>query len=158
METKINFILNNETVSVECNPLTRLIDVLRGNFKLTGVKEGCGEGECGACSVIIDGKLANSCLIPMGTMEKSKVLTIEGLRETERYSILKEAFEDAGAVQCGFCTPGMIMAAEALLSSNKNPDERAIREAISGNLCRCTGYNMIIEAVHLAAKRGEGIW
>jgi aerobic carbon-monoxide dehydrogenase small subunit len=158
METNINFILNNKSVSLKCNPLKRLVDVLREHFMLTGVKEGCGEGECGACSVILDGKLVNSCLIPSGTLEGAEILTIEGFRETKRYHIIKEAFEEAGAVQCGFCTPGMIMAAEALLQENNTPDEEAIKEAISGNLCRCTGYNMIIEAVNLAAKRGEGLW
>ncbi|GIM29268.1 (2Fe-2S)-binding protein [Clostridium polyendosporum] len=155
---RINFILNNRSTSVECDPMIRLLDILREVFKLTGVKEGCGEGECGACSVIINGNIVNSCLVPAGTLEGAEITTIEGYRETKRYLILKEAFEEAGAVQCGFCIPGMIMAAEALLSKNKNPTERDIREGISGNLCRCTGYSMIVEAIGIAAKKGDGLW
>ncbi len=143
---------------LECNPLKRLIDVVREEFNITGVKEGCGQGECGACSVIINKRLVNSCLVPIGNLENMEVLTIEGLKLTNRFEILGQAFEDAGAVQCGFCTPGMIMAAEALLTNNPNPKEEDIRRGISGNLCRCTGYNMIVEAVKLASKRGEGLW
>lgn len=154
----IEFILNGNKVSIEADPLKRLLDVLREDCGLTGPKEGCGEGECGACSVILDGKLVNSCIIPVGTVEGGEILTIEGFRETEQYKVLERAFADAGAVQCGFCTPGMVMAAQALLSANAKPDEGEIREGISGNLCRCTGYNMIVEAVQMASKRGEGLW
>lgn len=158
MITKINFTLNNKEVFIEEEPIKRLLDVLRENFKFTGVKEGCGEGECGACSVIIDGKLINSCLVPVGSLEGSKIITIDGYRETLRYEIVKQSFEEVGAVQCGFCIPGMIMATEALLSKKPRPSEKEIKEGISGNLCRCTGYNMIVEAVSLASQRGKGLW
>lgn len=158
MISSIRFKLNFKNREIEVNPLKRLLDVLREDMGFTGVKEGCGEGECGACSVIIDGKLVNSCMVPIGTVEGKEVLTIEGLQQTERYRILKDSFEEAGAVQCGFCTPGMIMASEALLSRNPHPNEEEIREGLSGNLCRCTGYNMIIDAIKLAEKRGEGLW
>ncbi|WP_454054155.1 (2Fe-2S)-binding protein [Clostridium sp. Marseille-Q7071] len=155
---KVSFVLDNKEIILECNPVKRLIDVLREEFNITGIKEGCGQGECGACSVIINKRLVNSCLVSIGTLENMEVLTIEGLKLTNRFEILRQAFEDAGAVQCGFCTPGMIMAAEALLTNNPNPKEEDIRRGISGNLCRCTGYNMIVEAVKLASKRGEGLW
>jgi len=155
---KVSFVLDNKEIILECNPVKRLIDVLREEFNITGIKEGCGQGECGACSVIINKRLVNSCLVPIGILENMEVLTIEGLKLTNRFEILRQAFEDAGAVQCGFCTPGMIMAAEALLTNNPNPKEEDIRRGISGNLCRCTGYNMIVEAVKLASKRGEGLW
>ena len=158
MEIKITFNLNNQDVSISADPGSRLLDILRGEFGLKGTKEGCGEGECGACSVILDGKLVNACLVAAGSLAGKRVMTIDGFRETPRFAILDQAFSDAGAVQCGFCTPGMIMAAEALLSINPDPDESAIREGISGNLCRCTGYNMIVDAIDIAAKRGKGIW
>ena len=154
----VSFILNEIEVTVECNPTTRLIDLLRNEFNITGPKEGCGEGECGACSVIIDGKLINSCLVAVGSLQGAKVMTIEGYSKTKRYKVLEKTFAEAGAVQCGFCTPGMIMAAEALLSKKPHPTLGEIREGISGNLCRCTGYNMIIDAINRAAKEGEGLW
>ncbi|SHI10878.1 (2Fe-2S)-binding protein [Clostridium intestinale] len=156
--TKIKFNLNNKEVSIESNPLRRLLDVLREDFKLIAPKEGCGQGECGACSVIIDGNLINSCCVPLGNVNGAKVITIEGLVDTKEFNILKEAYEDAGAVQCGFCTPGMIMASYALLTKNSTPNEDEIREGISGNLCRCTGYDKIIEAIKLASKRGDTVW
>ncbi|MBU3113443.1 (2Fe-2S)-binding protein [Clostridium lacusfryxellense] len=158
MITKVNFNLNNKDVYIETDSIKRLIDVLREDFKFTGVKEGCGEGECGACSVIIDGKLINSCLVPIGTLEGSKIITIDGYRKTHRYEIIKNSFEKVGAVQCGFCIPGMIMATEVLLSKKPRPSEADIREGISGNLCRCTGYNMIVEAISLASNKGDGLW
>lgn len=158
MKKVINLILNNKSVSIEIDPLRRLLDVLREDFELTGVKEGCGEGECGACSVLINGRLINSCMVPIGTLEGAEVLTIDGFKSTEKYKVLEECFKEAGSVQCGFCTPGMIMASEALLRKNPKPSEEEIREGVSGNLCRCTGYNMIIDAIMLAAKRGEGLW
>ena len=154
----ISFVLNFEAVSIEVNPLKKLAAVLREDFNLTGVKEGCGEGECGACSVLIDGTLINSCIYPVGRVKGKEVITIEGFFKTPKYPVLKESFEEAGAVQCGFCTPGMIMAAESLLSKNPHPSDSEIREGISGNLCRCTGYNMIINAVKIASKRGDGLW
>lgn len=156
--SKISFTLNFERVEIDTNPLRRLLDVLREDFNLTGLKEGCGEGECGSCSIILDGRLVKSCLIPLGNIEGKDVLTIEGLQKTNRYEVLKEAFEEAGAVQCGFCTPGMIMAAEALLRNNPKPTVEEIKDGLSGNLCRCTGYNMIIEAVQRASNGGDGLW
>lgn len=154
----ITFTLNNNTVQVDCDPSERLLDILRKQFQILGPKEGCGEGECGACSVLVNGKLMNSCLVAMGSLTDALVLTIEGYRSTERYQVLETTFAQAGAVQCGFCTPGMIMAAEALLCRNPKPSLEEIREAISGNLCRCTGYNMIINAIKMASEQGEGLW
>ena len=154
----IEFVLNGKPVAIESEPSSRLLDILRGDFGLTGVKEGCGEGECGACSVLIDGRLANSCLVAAGSLQGAEVVTIEGFRDTERFRLLEGAFAKAGAVQCGFCTPGMLLAAEALLSRNANPSEDQVREAISGNLCRCTGYNMIVDAILTASKEGNGLW
>lgn len=150
--------INNAEYLFDCDPTERLVDVLRKKLNFTGVKEGCGEGECGACSVIIDGRLSNSCLVAIGSVDGSRITTIEGLRNTRRFDVLDKAFADAGAVQCGFCTPGMIMAAEALLEKNPHPTEADVRLAISGNICRCTGYNMIIDAVLSAAERGAGLW
>lgn len=158
MKVDIHFVLNDNAVSIKSNPTRRLLDVLREDFKLMGTKDGCGEGECGACSILLDGKLVNSCLIPIGMLDGNKILTIEGYRETKKFKVLRDSFEKAGSVQCGFCTPGVIMASEALLSKRGKPSDEEIRGAISGNLCRCTGYNMIIEGVKLAAKEGDGLW
>lgn len=154
----IEFVLNGKVVVIQSDPLRRLLDVLREDFGLTGAKEGCGEGECGACAVLIDGQLVNSCLTPVGMVAGREVLTIEGYRETARYRAVAEAFVAEGAVQCGICTPGMIMATEALLSHNPNPSDAEIREGLAGNLCRCTGYNMIVRAVARAAEKGRGLW
>lgn len=154
----IEFTLNGEKKQSECEPNARLLDILRDTYQMTGTKEGCGEGECGACSVLVNGKLVNSCLMPMGSLQGAEVMTIEGFRNTPQYQVLEEAFAAAGAVQCGFCTPGMIMAAQALLIVNASPTEVDIREAISGNLCRCTGYNMIIDAILMASRQGAGLW
>lgn len=154
----MEFTLNSKTVRYEGNPLTRLMDFLREDMNLTGTKEGCGEGECGACSVLRNGKLVTSCLIPMGALAGDDIVTIEGLRETEQGKCLISAFADAGAVQCGFCIPAMVMAAQALLLADSDPDEEAVRLAISGNICRCTGYDLIVDAILLAAKRGKGLW
>jgi len=154
----ITFDVDGRSVTLECNPLKRLIDVLREDLAITGVKEGCGQGECGACSVIINGDLVNSCLVPVGSLNNANIITIDGFKESKRFEILKQAYEDAGSVQCGFCTPGMIMASEALLRKLPRPTEEEIRVGISGNLCRCTGYTMIVEAIKLAAERGEGLW
>lgn len=139
MKIIVNGIEYQPTVS----PTMRLLDYLRKELKLTGTKEGCGEGECGACSVLIDGKLVNSCMVLLGQIDGKSVTTIEGIDEPELF----KAFEETGAVQCGFCTPGMIMAATALLRKNLNPSVYEIKEAISGNLCRCTGYKKIVEAI-----------
>lgn len=158
MDSKVRFKLNGEHVTVTADPLRRLIDVLRDDLGLTGTKEGCGEGECGACSVLMDGRLANSCLLPLAAVEGKEIVTIEGFRKTKRFELLKECFAEEGAVQCGFCTPGMVLAAEALLSADPHPNERAVRDGISGNLCRCTGYSSIVAAILAASKRGEGLW
>ena len=154
----IQFNLNNKIVKYSGDPSKRLLDILREHFLLKGVKEGCGEGECGACSVLINGRLTNSCITAVGSLEGSSVITVEGFKDTKQYQLLEETFAKAGAVQCGFCTPGMIMAAQALLTVNSNPTEDDIREAISGNICRCTGYNMIVDAIKMAAEQGEGLW
>ena len=150
---EIRFILNKKEVVIDTDPLKRLLDVLREDFELTGVKEGCGEGECGACSVLIGGELALSCITPVGTVQGTTVVTIEGLRETERSGKISDAFAEAGSVQCGFCTPGFVIAAEALLRQNSSPTEDDIREAISGNFCRCTGYSSIVEGIRIASRR-----
>lgn len=157
MRHEISFVLNGMEVKVDIRDHMRLIDVLRDTLDLTGTKEGCGEGECGACTVIIDGKAVNSCLYPALEVEGKDVLTIEGLRGPEnRLSSLQKAFVQSGAIQCGFCTPGMILAAKALLDSNPNPTEAQIRDALQGNLCRCTGYVQVIEAVkQIATKWGD---
>ena len=129
-----------------------LLEVLRGQLGHTGTKEGCGQGECGACTVIVDGRAVNSCLYPALEIEGKSVLTIEGLRGPKnKLSPIQQAFVDEGAIQCGFCTPGMIMSTKALLDSNPNPSEEDIRQALQGNLCRCTGYVQILEAVKRAA-------
>lgn len=155
---KIKFNLNFQDVEIDTDPLKRLLDVLREDFNLTGVKEGCGEGECGACSVLINSKITPSCMFPIGKAVGKNIVTVEGLKKTKKYEIIRKAFEDAGAVQCGFCIPGMTIATEALLLKNPNPSIDEIKEGISGNLCRCTGYNMIIDAVKIAAERGKGLW
>lgn len=154
----IEFKLNGKLVRFEGNPLTRLIDVIREDLDLTGTKEGCGEGECGACSVLRNGKLVTSCIIPVGAVAGDEIITIEGLRDTPQGQSIIDAFAEGGAVQCGFCIPGMVMAAEALLLVNSDPDEDEVRAAISGNICRCTGYDLIVDSILLAAKKGKGLW
>ena len=152
------FTLNGKTVETDAPATARLLDLLRDDFELIGTKEGCGEGECGACSVFVNNLLQNSCLIPIGSIAGADIQTIEGILETEQFKILDESYSNAGGVQCGYCIPGMIMASAALLSKNPHPSEAEIREGISGNLCRCTGYNMIVDAINQAAKKGDGIW
>jgi aerobic carbon-monoxide dehydrogenase small subunit len=154
----IEFTLNGEKVSVPFEPTRRLLDVLRNDFNLIGIKEGCGEGECGACSVLIDHHVVNSCILPLGNVAGHTIMTIEGFKKTRHFAIIEQAFIDCGAVQCGFCTPGMVMATESLLHLNPHPTDLEIRIALSGNLCRCTGYLMIIEAVKTASIKGEGLW
>ena len=152
MKQRIDFTLNGKSVSVEADPLKRLIDILRDDLSMISVKEGCGEGECGACSVLLDNEIVNSCLIPVGTVPGSSIETVEGIRDTESGKRIIDAFADEGAVQCGFCTPGMMVGAEWILRKFDNPTSDEIRVALSGNLCRCTGYDMIINAVETAAK------
>ncbi|MFT8347947.1 (2Fe-2S)-binding protein [Clostridium saccharoperbutylacetonicum] len=158
MSNTIILKINNKTITTEESSTKRLLDFLREDLDITGPKEGCGEGECGACAVIIDKELVNSCLVSIGAVQGKEIITIEGLKGTKQFNVLEKCFAEAGAVQCGFCTPGMIMAAHALLSKNPNPTEDHVRDGISGNLCRCTGYNMIINAILMAAKRGDGLW
>jgi carbon-monoxide dehydrogenase small subunit len=155
---KFSFILNGKRVEIDCDPMRRLLDIVREDFDLTGTKEGCGEGECGACSVLLDGKNVNSCLVPVSAVDGREIMTIEGIGNTAEFETISKAFAEAGAVQCGFCTPGMIIASVALLRMNPTPSHEEVREWLSGNLCRCTGMNMIIEAVLLASERGSGIW
>ena len=155
---EIHFVLNGRAVSWAGSAADRLLDVLRGTFRCTSVKCGCGEGECGACSVLIDGILHNSCCVAVGAVEGAGIVTLEGYRETERFAVMDRAFGEVSAVQCGFCTPGMILAAEALLAKKPHPSEEEIREGLSGNLCRCTGYNAIVNAVSRAAEEGSGLW
>lgn len=149
---KISLNVNGKDHTLEVEEDMRLIDLLREKLGLTGVKEGCSEGECGACTVIMDGEVVNSCLVMAFQAEGSSILTIEGLGDEENIHPIQQAFIDVGAVQCGYCTPGMILAAKALLDKNPNPTEEEIREAISGNLCRCTGYNKIVQAVDRAKE------
>ena len=158
METKICFKLNGKDVAITTDPLRRLIDVLREDFGCKGVKEGCSEGECGACSVLFNGKIVTSCIIPIGAADGQQIVTIEGVSATEKGKVIVEAFADGGAVQCGFCIPGMVIAAYYLLSHNPDPTDDEIRLGISGNICRCTGYDLIVESIHLAAKRGGELW
>ncbi|WHY03204.1 (2Fe-2S)-binding protein [Neobacillus sp. DY30] len=154
----ITFTLNGRKIETEAPPTARLLDVIRDEYLLIGTKEGCGEGECGACSVFVNNLLQNSCLIPIGSIEGANVVTIEGIMDSEQFKIIDESYSNAGGVQCGYCIPGMVMASAALLSNNPHPSEDEIREGISGNLCRCTGYNMIVDAINSAAKKGDGLW
>jgi aerobic carbon-monoxide dehydrogenase small subunit len=147
------FTVNGATVEVEATGSRRLLDVLREDLALTGTKEGCGEGECGACSVLLDGAVVDACLVPVSQAAGAAVTTVEGLGTGEQLGALQQAFLETGGAQCGICTPGMLIAGEAFLASGTEPIEEAIREAIAGNLCRCTGYTKIVEAIALAAAR-----
>ncbi len=149
----VNFELDGRSVSFETRPDRRLLDLIREDARITGVREGRGEGECGACCVLINGKLINSCCVPAVNVHGCSVTTIEGFAETEEFTLISDAYAEAGAVQCGFCTPGFIMATAALLKENPTPTDEEIRTGLSGVLCRCTGYTMIIEAVMLATKK-----
>jgi carbon-monoxide dehydrogenase small subunit len=145
--------VNGETKTVQAYPMERLLDVLRQEFGLTGTKEGCGEGECGACSVLMDGALVNSCLIPVLQAKGANIVTIEGLAGDSRARAVQDSFLEHGGAQCGICTPGMILAAVSLLNKKPEPNIDDIREGLAGNLCRCTGYIQIFEAVAEAARR-----
>ena len=144
--------LNGDERSAEVRPHDSLLTALRESFGLLGSKDACQQGECGSCSVLVDGALVCACLVLAGAAEGREVRTVEGLAEGDRLHPVQRAFLDAGAVQCGFCTPGLIVSAQALLSQNPEPSEMEIREALSGNLCRCTGYGKILEAVQRAAR------
>ena len=158
MENRIEFMLNGQTVEYTGSATARLLDVLRDHYRLTGVKCGCKEGECGACSVLLDGKLVNSCMVAMGRVQGCEVVTIEGYAQTEQFKVVDAAYAAVSAAQCGYCIPGMILASECVLRQNPHPSEAEIRDGISGNLCRCTGYNAIVKAIQIAAKEGEGLW
>ncbi len=151
---EISFIVNGERRTTLAFPMERLLDVLRQSLGLTGVKEGCGEGECGSCAVLMDGTLVNSCLVPVLQAHGASILTIEGIATGTQFSVLQESFLKCGGAQCGICTPGMILAASHLLSKNPRPTPEQIKEGLSGNLCRCTGYMQIFEAIAKAAHRG----
>ena len=150
--SEISLHVNGEEKTVRAYPMERLLDVLRNGLGLTGAKEGCGEGECGSCSVIMNGALVNSCLIPALQARGAEIITIEGIARGEQLDRLQQAMLDCGGAQCGICTPGMIMAAYQLLRKNSSPALENIQEGLSGNLCRCTGYMQICEAVAEAAR------
>ncbi|UCF09466.1 MAG: (2Fe-2S)-binding protein [Candidatus Bipolaricaulota bacterium] len=150
----IRFTCNGRAVQVEAEPEARVIDVLRDGLRLTGTKEGCGRGECGACTVLLDGKPVNACLLLAGKIVDRDVVTIEGIAgEDGSLHPIQEAFLDTGAVQCGFCTPGMILSAKALLDEIDTPGVAEVEEALAGNLCRCTGYGKVVDAVLAASRR-----
>jgi carbon-monoxide dehydrogenase small subunit len=150
---EISLTVNGETKTLQAYPMERLLDILRQEFHLTGTKEGCGEGECGACSVLMDGALVNSCLIPVLQAKGASIVTIEGLAADARARAVQDSFLEHGGAQCGICTPGMILAAVSLLNKTSEPNIEDIREGLAGNLCRCTGYMQIFEAVAEAARR-----
>ena len=147
----LSFFVNDKEITLETDPGRRLLDILREDLALTGTKEGCGEGECGACTVLLDGKPVLACLTAAVQLPGCKVMTIEGLAREEKLSTLQTAFVEEAAIQCGYCTPGMIMSSMALINKNPNPDEEDIRAALAGNICRCSGYHQIIRAVQRAA-------
>ncbi|MDW7680068.1 MAG: (2Fe-2S)-binding protein [bacterium] len=147
MTIELNFTINEKKIKLKTEPNRRLLDILRQDLNLTGTKEGCAIGECGACTVVMNGKAVNSCLVLAPQINGAEILTVEGLEKDQRLHFLQENFLMHGAVQCGFCTPGMLMSAYALLMENPNPTEAEVKEAIVGNLCRCTGYKQIIDAI-----------
>ncbi len=151
-KTLIHFTVNHQPREVEAYPMSRLLDVLREDLHLTGTKEGCGEGECGACSIMLNGRLVNSCLIPVLQAEAASILTIEGVAEGTRLHRIQQAFITNGAAQCGICTPGMVMAAIELLNTHPDPTDAQIRTGLAGNICRCTGYMRIFDAVVKAVR------
>ncbi|MDK9712187.1 (2Fe-2S)-binding protein [Acidaminobacter sp.] len=155
----LNLNVNGKDHRLEIEDHMRLLDVIRGPLGLTGTKEGCGEGECGACTVILDGNAVDSCLVLAAQCEGKKIVTIEGLETADGLDPVQQAFLDNGAVQCGYCIPGMVLSAKALLDKNVAPDDNEIKEAISGNLCRCTGYDKMVKAIKTASEvmqeRGE---
>jgi aerobic carbon-monoxide dehydrogenase small subunit len=155
---KISFMLNGKEIHIDVPPDRRVLDILRENLHLTGTKEGCGTGECGACAILVDGQSRLSCLMLAAQLENRSVVTIEGIASDDELHPIQEAFVEQGAVQCGFCTPGMVISAVDLLQRNPSPTRSEIREGLSGNLCRCTGYQKIVDAVQKASdkiKKGE---
>ena len=151
--TEINCIVNGEARTLSAFPMERLLDVLREQLQLSGTKEGCGEGECGACTVVLNGEIVNSCLVPMAQVEGAQIRTIEGVAMGDDLHAVQQAFIEHGGAQCGICTPGMVLAAVDLLSRNPNPTEDDIRTGLAGNLCRCTGYMKIFESVVRACQK-----
>jgi len=150
---KISFMLNGQEMEIESPPDRRVVDVLREDFGLTGTKESCGAGDCGACTILVDGETRLSCLLLAAQLHGRSIITIEGLAEDGRLSTLQKAFVEYGAVQCGFCIPGTILASLDLLKRNPNPTRDEVREGLAGNLCRCTGYQKIVDAVEAAARQ-----
>jgi carbon-monoxide dehydrogenase small subunit len=148
----VNLKINGKDYSVDVKPSATLLELIREELQLTGTKEGCGVGECGACTVIMDGKTVNSCIILAAEANGKNITTIEGLVKDDKLHPIQQAFVEIGGLQCGFCTPGMILSAKALLDANNNPSDLEIRKGIEGNFCRCTGYTKIIESIRLAAK------
>lgn len=151
-KSEVTLKVNSEQRRVEVFPMARLLDVLREELRLTGTKEGCGEGECGACTVMVDGRIVNSCLVPVAQVNGSEITTIEGVANDAQLHAVQQAFIEHGGAQCGICTPGMVLAAVDLLERNPQPTETDIRTALAGNLCRCTGYMKIFESVAKAVK------
>lgn len=151
-KVSLSFTVNGETKTVHTWPMARLLDVLREELQLTGTKEGCGEGECGACSVMIDGELVNSCLVPVAQVSGAEIKTIEGVANGETLHAVQQTFIEYGGAQCGICTPGMVLAAVSLLERNPQPTEEDIRNGLAGNLCRCTGYMKIFDSVVKAVQ------
>ena len=152
-QVQLQFRLNGKDYSIQADPTQRMVELLRENLHLTGTKVGCGVGECGACTVVLNGEAVTSCLVLAGQMQGADILTVEGLSETQIGSILQQCFADGDAVQCGFCTPGFLMSAYALLLHNPHPTREEIKVAVSGNLCRCTGYVPILNAIQAAGLR-----
>ncbi|MEP6568770.1 MAG: (2Fe-2S)-binding protein [Acidobacteriota bacterium] len=151
----VNCTVNGEPRTLQAHPMERLLDVLREQLQLTGTKEGCGEGECGACSVVVDGRIVNSCLVPVAQIAGATIKTIEGVASGEQLHEVQQAFIECGGAQCGICTPGMVMAAVDLLERNPNPTEADIRNGLAGNLCRCTGYMKIFDSVVRACQKRD---
>jgi aerobic carbon-monoxide dehydrogenase small subunit len=151
----IRMLVNGDPVEIDVPGMRRLLDVLREDLELTGTKEGCGEGECGACSVLLNGAVVDACLVPVSQAQGASVQTVEGLATSGNLHVLQQAFLETGGAQCGICTPGMLMAGQAFLASGMEATDERIREAIAGNLCRCTGYTKIIDAIALASERSS---
>ncbi|NLM42972.1 MAG: (2Fe-2S)-binding protein [Clostridiales bacterium] len=155
MKHSISFTINGEKVHLEVEPHKTLLNMIREDLNLTGAKEGCGAGECGSCTVIVDGKAVNSCMMLAVEADGKEIITVEGLAKNGVLDALQESFINNAALQCGYCTPGMLMSAKALLMRNPKPSEEEIKEAIAGNLCRCTGYKVIVDAIKEAAEKNN---